>query len=159
MKNDFTRNDNVHKYLTFWSNGNIYGVSSMDVLQIIQMSYITSIPETPKYIRGILHLRGHNIPIIDLGLRLSEAASEKGDEAKIIVLSTSEGELGLIVESIGEIADISSSDISAIPKIADAVEKHVISSIALHNGRLIPILDILTLLSDDALSNIDLDKN
>ena len=148
----------VFKYLTFWANGNIYAVSSIDVLQLIEMPFITPIPEMPDYVKGILHLRGENIPVIDLGLRLQEAAVEKSNTARIVVLSTKDGDLGLIVESIGEIIDLASNDISTIPKIADPTGKHIISSVALHNGRLIPVLDIATILSDDALKNIDLQQ-
>lgn len=158
MEDKVLTNNNVCKYLTFWANGNTYAVSSVDVLQLIEMPFITPIPEMPDYIRGILHLRNENIPVIDFGLRLQEASVEKSANAKIIVLSTNEGNLGLIVESIGEIINLTPTDISTLPKIADPTGKHIISSVALHNSRLIPILDIVTILSDDALKNIDLQQ-
>lgn len=158
MEDKTLKTNGVCKYLTFWANKNIYAVSSFDVLQLIEPPFITPIPEMPNYIRGILHLRNENIPAIDLGLRLQESAVEKSDTARIVVLSTKDGNLGLIVESIGEIINLEPADISTIPKIADSTGKHIISSIAFHNGRLIPILDIATLLSDEALKNIDLQK-
>lgn len=158
MEDKILKTNEKCKYLTFWANGNIYAISSFDVLQLIEPPFITPIPEMPDYIRGILHLRNENIPVIDLGLRLQEAAVEKSETAKIIVLSTQDGDLGLIVESIGEIIDLTSADISTIPKIADSTGKHIISSVALHDGKLIPVLDIVTILSDDALKNIDLQK-
>lgn len=158
MEDKTLKTNDICKYLTFWANGNIYAVSSVDVLQLIEMPFITPIPEMPDYVRGILHLRGENIPVIDLGLRLQQATVEKSATAKIVVLSTNDGDLGLIVESIGEIINLASADVSTVPKIADSKGKHLVSSVALHNGRLIPILDIVTILSDDALKNIDLQK-
>lgn len=158
MDDNRLKTNGVFKYLTFWANGNIYAVSSMDVLQLIEMPFITPIPEMPDYIRGILHLRGENIPVIDLGLRLQQHSVEKSKSAKIVVLSTQDGDLGLIVESIGEMIDLTSADISTIPKIADSTGKHIISSVALHNNRLVPILDIVTILSDESLKNIDLQQ-
>lgn len=158
MDDNRLKTNDVFKYLTFWANGNIYAVSSMDVLQLIEMPFITPIPEMPDYIRGILHLRGENIPVIDLGLRLQQHSVEKSKSAKIVVLSTQDGDLGLIVESIGEMIDLTSTDISTIPKIADSTGKHIISSVALHNNRLVPILDIVTILSDESLKNIDLQQ-
>lgn len=158
MDDNRLKTNDVFKYLTFWANGNIYAVSSMDVLQLIEMPFITPIPEMPDYIRGILHLRGENIPVIDLGLRLQQHSVEKSKSAKIVVLSTQDGDLGLIVESIGEMIDLTSADISTIPKIADSTGKHIISSVALHNNRLVPILDIVTILSDESLKNIDLQQ-
>lgn len=158
MDDNRLKTNDIFKYLTFWANGNIYAVSSMDVLQLIEMPFITPIPEMPDYIRGILHLRGENIPVIDLGLRLQQHSVEKSKSAKIVVLSTQDGDLGLIVESIGEMIDLTSADISTIPKIADSTGKHIISSVALHNNRLVPILDIVTILSDESLKNIDLQQ-
>lgn len=156
MENKILKSNMVCKYLTFWATGNAYAVSSTDVLQLIEMPFITPIPELPNYIRGILHLRGENIPVIDLGLRLGQTSVEKSATAKVVVLSTADGDLGLIVESIGEIIDLTSADISTIPKIADSTGKHIICSVALHDNKLIPILDIITILSDEALKNMDL---
>lgn len=156
--NEHLKNGDVCKYLTFWSNGNIFAVSTFDVLQIIEMTFITPIPETPDYIRGILHLRGHNIPIIDLGLRLHETAVEKSESARIVMLSTKEGDIGLIVEAIGEIVDLTALDISDVPRLAVTIGKHTLSGIAMHQDKLIPILDIIALLADKAICEIDLDQ-
>lgn len=158
MDDRLIKSGEIFKYLTFLANGNTYAVSSTDVLQLIEMPFITPIPEMPDYIRGILHLRGENIPVIDLGLRLRQNSAEKSADAKIVVLSTATGNLGLIVEAIGEIINLTSADISTVPKIADNDGKHIISSVAMSNGRLIPVLDVVTLLSDEALKNIDLQE-
>lgn len=158
MDNRTFKGNDVCKYLTFRANGNYYAVSGTDVLQLIEMPFITPIPEVPDYIRGILHLRGENIPVIDLGLRLQQKAVENSADAKIIILSANEENLGLIVESIGEIIDLSPADISTVPRIADSTGKHIICSVAFYNEKLIPILDIATILSDEALQNIDLEN-
>lgn len=147
----------ICQFLTFLANGNIYAVSTSDVLQIIEKPHITPIAETAPYIRGLIRLREHNIPIIDLGLRLRESAVEHSGTSKIVVLSTSIGDLGLIVESIGEIINLPQQDVSHVPPLAFDVGNHVLSSVAVHNGQLIPILDVQILLSDEAITSIDLE--
>ncbi|MEG0961420.1 MAG: chemotaxis protein CheW [Lachnospiraceae bacterium] len=159
FSNDKAKHLEICKYLTFWCNQNIYAVSTFDVLQIMEMTHITPIPDSPSYVRGILHLRGHNVPILDLGLRLHEAPAEQSKTARIVILSTKEGDLGLIVESIGEIVDLSSLDIEDVPKLAVSMGKRTLNAVAIHDGTLIPILDIITLLSDDAISSIDLSQD
>lgn len=149
------KNHDLTKYLTFSSNGNSYAVSAFDVLQIIKMTHITPIPESLDYIRGILHLRGRNIPVIDLGLRLLEKPVEKSSSARIVVLSTTSGNLGLIVESIGEIINLSTEDISPVPRMTLTPGKNTLTAIATHEGHLIPILDTPALLSDKEISNIN----
>ena len=58
------------KYLTFYTDNQLFGISIADVVQIVGMQDITAVPEFPSYAKGIINLRGIIIPIIDVRLRL-----------------------------------------------------------------------------------------
>ena len=46
-----------------------YGVEIMHVQEIILIGHSTVMPKVPGYVRGLINLRGHVIPIIDLRVR------------------------------------------------------------------------------------------
>lgn len=57
------------KYLTFYTDHQLFGIPITDVIQIVGMQTITEIPEFPGYAKGIMNLRGSIIPLIDVRLR------------------------------------------------------------------------------------------
>lgn len=60
------------KYLTFWIDKQLFGIAIRDVVKIVGMQRITSIPEFPAYAKGIINLRGNIIPLIDARLRFGK---------------------------------------------------------------------------------------
>ena len=57
------------KYLTFLTGGEGYGLPVLKVREIMKVMEITSIPQVPAYVRGVINLRGKVIPVIDLRLK------------------------------------------------------------------------------------------
>jgi len=60
------------KYLTFWTDGELFGIPICDVVQIVGMQEITPLPDFPDYARGVINLRGSIIPVIDMRIRLKQ---------------------------------------------------------------------------------------
>ena len=67
--------DREGKYLTFSLAGEEYGIGILKIREIIGMMPITSVPETPDYVKGVINLRGKVIPVVDLRLRFGIAES------------------------------------------------------------------------------------
>ena len=77
--------DLKEKYLTFWIEKQVFGISMSDVVKVIKMQEITEIHGLPNYCRGIINLRGSVIPLIDLRLRFNKQEKEYGECNSIIV--------------------------------------------------------------------------
>ena len=54
------------KYLTFALGGESYAIPVLKVREIIRLTSITTVPQMPDYIRGVINLRGKIIPVMDL---------------------------------------------------------------------------------------------
>ena len=65
--------DREGKYLTFSLAGEEYGIGILKIREIIGMLPITSVPETPAFVKGVINLRGKVIPVLDLRLRFGIA--------------------------------------------------------------------------------------
>jgi len=112
------------KYMTFKSGSEYFGLKIQYVNEIIQFQAITEIPETEDYIKGLINLRGKIIPVIDVRLRFGQEPFEYNDRTCIIVISVKSTVIGLIVEKIAEVVEISDANILPPPTIGHADKAH-----------------------------------
>ena len=74
------------KYLTFTLGDEVYGIDISVVIEIIGIQKITSVPEVPEYVKGIINLRGKIIPVVDMRLRFRRQFREYTDRTCIVVV-------------------------------------------------------------------------
>ena len=74
------------KYLTFALDGEEYAVSVLKVREIVKFIEITSVPRLPRYMKGVVNLRGKVIPVIDVRLKFGLASKDYSDRTCIIVV-------------------------------------------------------------------------
>ncbi len=77
---------NDHKCLQFELDGEYYGVDILKVREINGMMDITAVPQTPRFMKGLINLRGKVVPVIDLRLKFGLAESEYDERTSIIVI-------------------------------------------------------------------------
>ena len=94
------------KYVTFKSGSEYFGIKIEYVNEIIVYQEITEIPETEDYIKGLINLRGKIIPVVDARIRFRQEPFEYNDRTCIIVLNVKNLVVGLIVEKIAEVVEI-----------------------------------------------------
>lgn len=139
--------DRGGKYLTFFLGGEEYGLEILKVQEIIGMMPITAIPRSPKFVRGVINLRGKIIPVVDLRLKLEMEAKEQTDQTCMIVVQSTSGQVAIIVDSVSEVLDIASEDIEDSPALGDRVRSDYILGIGKSESKVKLLLDI-----DKALS-------
>lgn len=114
------------KYLTFQTDGQMFGVPIADVVQIVGMQDITEIPEFPYYAKGIINLRGSIIPVVDIRLRFNKPEAPYTERTCIIVTSMKENLIGFIVDEVDEVTSIENDQISPPPRMAEnAVDSYL----------------------------------
>lgn len=137
------------KYLTFWTDKQLFGIPIRDVVQIVGMQEIAAIPEFPAYAKGIINLRGSIIPLIDVRLRFGKPETEYNERTCIIVTSICEKEIGFIVDAVNEVADIEEQDISDPPALSEDYANVYLTGIANQEGRIVLLVDATKMLADD----------
>ena len=76
--------DKEGKYLTFTLAEEDYGIGILKIKEIIGMLPITSVPQTPEFVKGVINLRGKVIPVMDLRLRFGMPSIDYSDRTCII---------------------------------------------------------------------------
>lgn len=142
------------KYLTFITDKQLFGVPIADVVQIVGMQNITAVPEFPSYARGIINLRGAIIPLIDMRLRLSKQECEYDERTCIIVTLIKDVTVGFIVDEVDAVTMIDESDVSSPPSLSADSANSYITGVAKTENRVVLLLSIAKLLSNEELTNI-----
>jgi purine-binding chemotaxis protein CheW len=108
------------KYLTFTLADEEYGIGILKVKEIIGMIAITTVPQTPPHIKGVINLRGKVIPVIDLRLKFDLPDMEYTERTCIIVIEIAKENgnilIGILVDSVSEVLNIKGADIRRAPQ-------------------------------------------
>jgi purine-binding chemotaxis protein CheW len=147
------------KYLTFTLAEEEYGVGILKVKEIIGMMPITSVPQTPAFVKGVINLRGKVIPVVDLRLKFSLESIPYSERTCIIVVEIdSESHtilIGIVVDSVSEVLNIKGEDIENTPTFGTTLNTDYILGMAKTEGRVKLLLDIDRVLSTEEIQILD----
>jgi purine-binding chemotaxis protein CheW len=105
----------TEQYLTFFMEGEEYGVDILAVQEIRGWESATPVPNSSSYIKGVINLRGTIVPIMDLRGRFDLSKPEYGPETVVIVLKIEFDKgsriMGVIVDAISDVYDVPINDI------------------------------------------------
>jgi purine-binding chemotaxis protein CheW len=143
------------KHLTFLLDDEVYGIEILKIREIIGIMDITPVPQAPPYLKGVVNLRGKIIPVVDLRLRFGFPERPHDERTCIIVveLASKEGRVsvGIIVDSVSEVAHISEADVEETPELGDGFDAEYILGMAKLRGRVVILIDIGKVLSGGPL--------
>ena len=127
-----------------------YVIDIMKIKEIIKVLRLTPIPKAPKFIEGVINLRGVVIPIIDMRKRF-ELAEKKEDTAKarIVIVSIEKKIVGLIVDEVKEVIKINVKDIKPPPRLLEGVNTNFIFGVCKYHEELLMILKLDSILTED----------
>ncbi len=141
-----TMADREGKYLTFNMANEEYGIGILKIKEIIGMMPITTVPQTPEFVKGVINLRGKVIPVIDLRLRFGIDAIDYTERTCIIVVEI-EGtggtiQIGIVVDSVSEVLNIKGEDVAETPTFGTKLRTDYILGMAKMEGGVKILLDI-----------------
>lgn len=144
------------QFLTFELNSEIYGINILNIREIIDFGNITRVPMMPRFIAGVINLRGNVVPVVDLALRFSDRPSVRTKRSSIVILDVEyeeqKLEIGITVDVVNEVLDISLSNIEPAPSFGTKIRTDFISGMGKVDGQLLVLLDIENILSVEELS-------
>jgi purine-binding chemotaxis protein CheW len=138
----------THKYLSFCLGSEEYGLEILSVREIIGIIDITPLPQTPKYVKGVINLRGKIIPVIELRTKFGLDACGDGGQTCVIVVEVDDPgsgeafEIGIIVDSVREVLDIVRDMIDPPPTFGCSVPMQYITGIGKVKDKVVVLLNI-----------------
>lgn len=117
-------------------------VDIMSVREIRGWTPATPLPRSPAYMKGVINLRGAVLPIVDLGARLGLETSEPTARHVIMVVKVGERTLGLLVEAVSDIINLTDDAVQPTPDIACDQVKTFVKGLFAVEGRMVSLISL-----------------
>jgi purine-binding chemotaxis protein CheW len=142
----------TRQFVVFRIGKEEYGVDIQKVSIIEKMMNIARVPTTPAYILGVINLRGEIIPVLDLRQRFDMPPREPDDDTRIIIFRMGEVVLGMLVDMVSEVHQLSEADIESVTSITNDRTLDYITGVGKLENRLVTLLNVEKLIADLVLS-------
>jgi purine-binding chemotaxis protein CheW len=128
--------------VSFHLDKEVYGIEITKVREIILITEITRIPQTPHYIKGLINLRSTVIPVIDLRSLFGLQEGEMTDESRIMVLQACGKTIGIVVDAVSEVLRVKRDHIAPPPPTVAGLGREYLTGIVKLDKQLLILLDI-----------------
>ena len=154
--------DLLHKtsreILSFFLDGEEFGVDILTVKEIRVWSKVTDVPSTPQYMKGVINLRGTIIPIVDLSERFSRPAKEYNDTTVVIVLHSiqedQDAAVGIVVDAVSDVYKLEEKHIRNAPEFGSDIDSRFINGMATFAEKIVILLNADMLLDSEELYKV-----
>lgn len=137
------------KLLIFSINDEYYATDIMEVERILGYETPTKIPDCPDFIEGVINYEGSILPIISLAKRFNLPEQQIKEDSKIIVAKQGNNKIGIIVDVVSEVRDVSEDYIEAPPEVVLGISKRYIKGLVKNDKQIIIFLNLSAILTDD----------
>jgi purine-binding chemotaxis protein CheW len=146
------------QYLTFFLAGEEYAIEILKVKEIIEYDTVTTVPKTPKWIRGVVNLRGNVVPVVELGLKFSmEERPVTRTTCIVIVEGKWEGQhilMGVMADAVSQVLDIVAGEVWEVPPFGTRITVDYLRGMAQLGKKFVLLLDIDKVLSADEMLDL-----
>ncbi|MFY9844791.1 MAG: chemotaxis protein CheW [Terriglobales bacterium] len=141
------------QYLTFMTAREEYAIGIVKVSEIVEYEDVTTVPNTPIWIRGVTNLRGKVVPVVDLAVKFGLPASGISKFSCIIITEVMfQGEkltMGVLADSVSQVIELSADEIEEAPPFGTRVKTEYLLGMGALGKKFCLILDIDKVLSAD----------
>jgi len=137
------------QFLVFRLGNDEFGLPIEAVDEVARVpDQITRLPRTPKFLEGVVNLRGEVLPVVDQRRRFDMPALDERASRRLVVVRTERHKAGLIVDSVSEVLRCPADEIEPAPNLSNEAVKLVHGVVNLQQaGRMVLLLDPAELLT------------
>lgn len=143
------------EFLTFRLGEEEYGIDILKVQEIRSYEQPTRIANAPRFIKGVVNLRGVIVPIVDLRLKLGCETAEYNSFTVVIVLNVKGRVVGAVVDSVSDVLALNAETIKPAPEMNSAVDTSFITGIGSVADRMLVLMDIEGLMASEEMGLIE----
>ncbi|HWZ44966.1 MAG TPA: chemotaxis protein CheW [Candidatus Saccharimonadales bacterium] len=148
----------LEQYLTFLLAGEEYAISILKVKEIIEYDTVTTVPKTPKWIRGVINLRGSVVPVVDLRIKFGLEERPVTKTTCIVIVEGTWGSgntlMGVIADAVSQVMDIAPEDIQEVPSFGTRINVDYLLGMAQSGKKFVLLLDIDKILTADEVLDL-----
>jgi purine-binding chemotaxis protein CheW len=152
---DAARDAPKSEFLTLRLGQEEYCIDILKVQEIRGYDTVTSIANTPEFIKGVINLRGNIVPIFDLRIKFRLSEIRYDATTIVIILNIKKKMIGIVVDSVSDVIAVLAEDIREAPRFGATINTEFISGMTTVEGRMLIVVDIERLMSSEDLQLLE----
>ncbi len=148
----------VNHYLSVKLDNELFGISVLKVLEVLEKQHITKVPNMPGFIKGVINFRGEILPVIEARSKFNMVERAEGAKFVIVVVDIVKGSknstMGIIADSVKDVLEIKGEEIMDIPDMGTNYDPEFLSGMVKQEADFLMLLDIDKVFSVEDMAQI-----
>lgn len=143
------------EFLTFTLGPEEYGIDILKVQEIRGYDAVTTIANTPNFIKGVINLRGIIVPIVDMRIKFNLENVTYDQLTVVIILNLESRVVGMVVDGVSDVIALSPEQIKAAPQFGATLDTKYLMGLGTVDERMLILVDIEKLMSSHDMELMD----
>lgn len=131
----------VVKLVVFRLGDDLFAAEIFAVERVLRYVAPNTVPDVPAWIVGVLDHAGHVVPVVDMRCRMQLPERQPAPDTRILILNTTAGPVGAVVDAVSEVAVVPSKEVSPPPALFRGLAAEFIRGMATVRGHMVVVLD------------------
>lgn len=145
-QSEHAANTTISQWVTFRLGDENYGIDVLQVQEVLRVSEISPVPGALSFVIGVINLRGNVVTVLDARHRFGLPSKQPDDASRIIVADAFDKVVGLLVDSVSEVAYLPAEEIESPPSVGTDDNAKFVSGVFNREGGLLILVDLSKLL-------------
>ena len=145
----------LQEYLTFVLGSEEYGIEILKVQEIRGYDVVTRIANTPDFIKGVINLRGHIVPIIDLRIKFKLGKIDYNEFTVVIILNIGNRVVGIVVDGVSDVLTLNAAQVRPVPDLVSDIDNKYLLGLGTLGDRMLILVDIERLMSSQDMALVE----
>ncbi len=143
------------EFLTFVLGPEEYGIDILKVQEIRGYDAVTTIANTPSFIKGVINLRGIIVPIVDMRIKFKLEKVTYDELTVVIILSLANRVVGMVVDGVSDVITLTTEQIKPTPQFGATLDIQYLMGLGTVDERMLILVDIEKLMSSNEMELFD----
>jgi purine-binding chemotaxis protein CheW len=143
------------EFLTFTLGPEEYGIDILKVQEIRGYDAVTTIANTPKFIKGVINLRGIIVPIVDMRIKFNLENVSYDQLTVVIILNLASRVVGMVVDGVSDVIALTPEQIKIAPQFGATLDTKYLMGLGTVDQRMLILVDIEKLMSSSDMELVD----
>ena len=144
-----------HEFLSFTLGKEEYGIDILKVQEIRGYDAVTSIANTPAFIKGVINLRGIIVPIVDMRIKFNLGKVTYDELTVVIILNIGKRVVGMVVDGVSDVLSLKPEQVKPAPEFGGTFDTQYLVGLGTVDDRMLILVDIEKLMASSDMELIE----
>ena len=144
-----------NEFLTFTLGKEEYGIEILKVQEIRGYDAVTTLANTPEFIKGVINLRGIIVPIVDMRIKFHLGKADYDQFTVVIILNVANRVVGMVVDGVSDVITLNPDQIKPAPEFGSAIDTKYVMGLGTVDERMLILVDIEKLMTSRDMELVD----